>query len=103
MEQPVQAAPELILYAGALFTHGRWDVSTGVQYVAGLYTEVKVAGQGEYRTENFVLWNLRASFRAAKWLSVWVRGENLLAQRYDILAGLPMPRSTVMAGVNMNF
>ena len=103
MEQPVLAAPEHKLYAGALFTHGRWDVSTGVQYVAGLYTEVKVAGQGEYRTENFVLWNLRASFRAAKWLSVWVRGENLLAQRYEILAGFPMPRATVMAGVNMNF
>ena len=64
---------------------------------------MKVAGQGEYRTENFVLWNLRASFRAAKWLSVWVRGENLLAQRYEILAGFPMPRATVMAGVNMNF
>ncbi len=103
MEQPVLAAPEHKLYAGALFTHGRWDVSTGVQYVAGLCTEVKVAGQGEYRTENFVLWNLRASFRAAKWLSVWVRGENLLAQRYEILAGFPMPRATVMAGVNMNF
>ena len=44
MEQPVLAAPEHKLYAGALFTHGRWDVSTGVQYVAGLYTEVKVAG-----------------------------------------------------------
>ena len=100
---PVLAAPEHKLYAGALFTHGRWDVSTGIQYVAGLYTEVKVAGQGEYRTENFVLWNLRASFRAAKWLSVWVRGENLLAQRYEILAGFPMPRATVMAGVNMNF
>ena len=103
MEQPVLAAPEHKLYAGALFTHGRWDVSTGIQYVAGLYTEVNVAGQGEYRTENFVLWNLRASFRAAKWLSVWVRGENLLAQRYEILAGFPMPRATVMAGVNMNF
>lgn len=103
MEQPVLASPEHKLYAGVLFAHKRWNVSTGVQYVAGLYTEVKVAGQGEYKTENFVLWNMRASFRATKWLSVWVRGENLLAQRYEILSGFPMPRATVTAGVNITF
>ena len=30
-------------------------------------------------------------------------GENLLAQRYEINAGYPMPRATVMAGINLNF
>ena len=31
------------------------------------------------------------------------RGEILLAQRYEINAGYPMPRATVMAGINLNF
>lgn len=93
------AAPEHKLYAGANFSKGRWNVSSGLQYIAGLYTTV---GETE-TTENFVLWNLRASFRAAKWLDIWTRGENLLAQRYEINAGYPMPRATVMAGIHLNF
>ncbi|EXZ71419.1 tonB dependent receptor family protein [Bacteroides fragilis str. 3976T8] len=99
MENPVIAAPEHKLYAGAAFSKGRWNVSSGVQYIAGLYTAV---GATE-TTEDFVLWNLRASFRAAKWLDIWARGENLLAQRYEINAGYPMPRATVMGGMNIHF
>ena len=38
-----------------------------------------------------------------KILDIWVRGENLLAQKYEINAGYPMPKSTVMAGINVNF
>lgn len=36
-------------------------------------------------------------------MDVWVRGENLLAQRYEINAGYPMPRATVFAGLKVNF
>lgn len=99
MKNPVIAAPEHKLYAGANFSYGRWNVSTGVQYVGGLYTSV---GENEDK-ENFVLWNLRASFRACKWLDIWARGENLLAQEYEINAGYPMPGATVMAGFNLSF
>ena len=99
MKNPVIAAPEHKLYAGANFSYGRWNVSTGVQYVEGLYTSV---GENEDK-ENFVLWNLRASFRACKWLDIWARGENLLAQEYEINVGYPMPGATVMAGFNLSF
>ena len=103
MENPVIAAPEHKLYAEGLFTRGRWSVSSGVQYVAGLYTSVPTNGRGDYLTEDFVLWNMRATFRAAKFLSIWLRGENLLAQRYEINAGYPMPRATVMGGIKFSF
>ena len=99
MENPVVGAPKHKLYAGAQYTHKRWTVSTGVQYIDNLYTTVGDNPQ----TEEFVLWNLNASFRVNRWLDVWARGENLLAQRYEINAGYPMPRATVMAGVNLNF
>lgn len=85
MAHPVIAAPEHKLYAGANFSQGRWNVSTGLQYIAGLYTQTDPAV-----TEDFVLWNVRASFRATRWLNIWARGENLLAQRYEINAGYPM-------------
>ena len=99
MDNPVVAAPEHKLYAGANFTKGRWDVSSGIQYIAGLYTAVGDNPQ----TENFVLWNVRGSFRATEWLSVWARGENLLAQRYEINAGYPMPKATFEGGVHFEF
>lgn len=101
MENPVIAAPEHKLYAGATFSRGRLNVSTGVQYIAGLYTQV--AANGINIQEDFVLWNLRTSFRASQWLDIWARGENLLAQKYEINSGYPMPRATIMAGINVNF
>lgn len=99
MKSPVIAAPEHKLYAGTNFTKGRWNVSSGIQYIAGLYTVVGDKPQ----TEDFVLWNVRGSFRATEWLSVWARGENLLAQRYEINAGYPMPKATFEGGVHLEF
>lgn len=98
MDTPVLASPEHKLYVGTAFSKGRWNVSTGLQYVAGLYKELDPE-----ETEDFLLWNVRGSFRVLDGFDVWVKGENLLAQRYEINAGFPMPKATVMAGVNIKF
>ncbi|MDE6545202.1 MAG: TonB-dependent receptor, partial [Paramuribaculum sp.] len=98
MERPIIAAPEHKLHAGTTFTRRRWSVSTGIQYIAGLYTAVDPDTR-----ESFVLWNLRSSYRPAPPIEIWARGENLLAQRYEINAGYPMPRATVTAGINLRF
>lgn len=98
MENPVLASPEHKLYGGVNFRKGRWSASTGIQYVKGLYTDLDAATK-----ENFVLWDMQGSFKATDYLSFYVRGENLLAQRYEINAGYPMPKATFMGGVNINF
>ena len=98
MENPIIAAPEHKLYTGVYFSHGRWNISTGLQYISGLYTQTDPV-----LTEEFVLWNLRASFQVSRQIDIWARGENLLAQQYEINAGYPMPRATIMAGFNINF
>ena len=98
MKVPVVAAPEHKLYVGALYREGRWSVSTGVQYIHGLYTSVSPV-----QKQNFVLWNLRGQAQVCKWVSLWVRGENLLAQRYEINAGYPMPLATAMGGIDIRF
>lgn len=96
MKEPVIAAPEHKAYAGASWTVGRWSVSTGLQYVAGLYTSTSPV-----QKEDFLLWNVRSSFKVCKWLDLWARGENLLAQEYEINAGYPMPGATVVAGFDI--
>ena len=98
MDNPVLGAPEHKLYAGAMFSKNRWTVSTGLQYVANLYTDVD-----HVQTEDFVLWNINGSFKVTEWFDIWARGENLLAQRYEINAGYPMPKATIMAGINVKF
>ncbi|GCB36350.1 ligand-gated channel [Bacteroides faecalis] len=100
MENPVLAAPEHKLYAGANFTSGRWSLATGIQYVKGLYTSVI---KGNEKQDSFVLWNLRGSYRLCNYASVFVKGENLLAQQYEINLGYPMPKATFMGGINLNF
>ena len=101
MERPVISAPEHKLYVGGSFTQGRWDLSTGIQYIKGLYTEVSTNDNG--KQEDFVLWNIRGSFHATNFLDIYVRGENLLAQRYEIMAGYPMPKATFIGGVKVRF
>ena len=98
MENPVLASPEHKLYGGVNFRKGRWSASTGIQYMKGLYTDLDAATK-----ENFVLWDMQGSFKATNYLSFYLRGENLLAQRYEINAGYPMPKATFMGGVNINF
>ena len=98
MDNPVLGAPEHKFYAGAMFSKNRWTVSTGLQYVANLYTDVD-----HVQTEDFVLWNINGSFKVTEWFDIWARGENLLEQRYEINAGYPMPKATIMAGINVKF
>lgn len=99
MENPVLAAPEHKLYAGFDFTQGRWGIYSGVQYVKGLYVSV-----GETQaTEDFILWNIRGNYRLCKYVDLYAKGENLLAQQYEIMRGYPMPKSTFMGGININF
>ena len=98
MVHPVVASPEHKFYAGLDYSQKRWNLSTGVQYISGLYTDVDASIQ-----EEFVLWNLRGSYRLCSVADLFVKGENLLAQRYEINAGFPMPKATFMGGVNIHF
>ena len=98
MENPVLASPQHKLYGGANFSSGKWQASTGLQYVKGIYTDLENLSQ-----EEFVLWDASISFQATRWLSIYARGENLLAQRYEIMAGYPMPRATCMGGMHISF
>ena len=99
MENKVVAAPEYKGFAGANFNYGKLALMAGLQYVHNLYTAV---GANE-TTEDFCLLNLSGSYRLTKNFSLWARGENLLAQEYEINAGYPMPKATVMGGVKIEF
>ena len=99
MEHPVIAAPTYKGFFGANYNCCRWTVVAGLQYISGLYTAV---GDQEQKVD-FCLLNASVTYNVAKGLSLWLRGENLLAQSYEINLGYPMPRATFMVGINWNF
>ena len=99
MENPIVAAPTYKGFLGANYHLRKWSVVAGLQYVNGLYTAI---GDNEQK-EHFCLLNTTVNYALCKSLALWARGENLLAQSYEINLGYPMPRATFMGGVNINF
>lgn len=99
MKNPVIASPKYKGYLGANYSCQRLSIVAGLQYINGLYTAV---GDAEQK-ENFLLLKATVSYRLLNNLSLWVRGENLLAQSYEINLGYPMPRATLMAGLQVSF
>lgn len=99
MVHHVLAAPEYKGYLGATWHSGIWMVTGGLQQLAGLFTST----EGNGTRENATLLHATVNCQVAKNIGLWVKGDNLLAQKYEINAGFPMPRATFMGGVNIGF
>ena len=98
METPVIGAPEHKAYLGGSYTDNGIHVSTGLQYINGLYSTV-----GPDKKENFLLWNARVSYQLTDMVQLWVNGDNLLNTKYQINDGYPMPGIAFMGGFNLSF
>ena len=96
MATPIIGAPEGKLYFGGKYHNGKWTATAGVQNVSGLYINAD-------EKENYTLLNATVSYRALPWLSLFAKGENLLAEQYQTYDGFPMPKATFMGGVSMDF
>jgi len=98
MEFPVLAAPEHKAFLGLEYKNEQLRVSTGIQQISGLYTSLNPAEK-----VNFVLWSIRGSYQISRQAGLFVSGENLLNQAYEIQAGYPMPKATFFAGLQFHF
>jgi len=97
MKNKIVAAPEYNGNIGINYRCGKWSANLGLQYVNNLYTAV---GNDE-KKESFILLNSSVAYAATRNFSLWARGENLLAQKYEINLGYPMPRATFMGGMTV--
>lgn len=99
MKNAVLGVPEHKSYLGLGWRQDKWNVNAGLMSIQNLYTQV---GADE-KKESFFLLNATVGYQLLKNVGLWAKGENLLAQRYEINAGFPMPRATFMGGVNISF
>lgn len=99
MQNPILASPEHKGYLSLDFHSGRWTASTSIQYIGGLYTDIS----STYAQEYYTLWSARCSYRLCDSLNLYLKGENLLDQDYEVNQGFVMPGANVMFGAHWNF
>lgn len=99
MDTPITGAPKNKFYAGLTYTPGKFTISAGTQVIDRLY----LSTGDDAQTSSYTLVDARVDYRALKWLDIFVKGDNLLAQRYETMLGFPMPRATFMGGISLNF
>lgn len=106
MQTPIVGAPKSKLYVGVNYRSERWKVATGLQNISGLYiATASAAGQqaSNGTKENYTLLNTTVSYKVCPLLTIFAKGENLLAQQYQTYDGFYMPKATFMGGVALDF
>lgn len=98
MDNVIIGAPRHKFYAGITYNPGKFSFSTGTQAINKLYLTIGDNPQ----TSSYILVDARASYKALKWLDIFVKGDNLTARSYETILGYPMPRATVMGGISLN-
>lgn len=93
----IVGAPKNKVYGEVSYTPGRWQFALDCMGIWGLNTEES--------KEDYALLGARAAytFPLKNPLTFFVKGENLTASKYQIEYGFPMPRATVMAGLEWKF
>ena len=98
MDTPIAGAPRNKAYVGVTYAPGKFTMSAGAQVIDKLYLTTGNNAQ----TSNYTLVDARVSYKALKWMAVFAKGENMLAQKYETMLGFPMPKATFMGGVSIN-
>lgn len=97
-DNPIVGAPDYKGYIGADCVYGKFSATAGLQQLVGLYTQT---GANPVQ-EDATLLHMTLGYRVCKQLKIWAKGENLLAQKYEINFGYPMPKATFMGGVTID-
>jgi len=98
IDKTVLAAPRQQLNTSANYSYKIWNLHLSVQNIDKLYTNVATL-----KTQNYTLLNARLSAKPVKQLELFIAGNNLLDQQYQINDGYPMPGICFNGGFNLKF
>lgn len=93
----IVGAPKNKLFGEVSYSPGQWQFSLDAIGIWGL--------NNEETSQSYGVVNARAAYTVALRtpLMLFIKGENLTAARYQINYGFPMPKATVMAGLELRF
>lgn len=99
MKEPVYATPEHHLYLNANYRLKKWNFIANIQQVSNLDNDPSP----KVNQESYTLLNSKVMFRMTKNIKLYVSGENLLGQTYQMNRYYTMPGTTVFGGINFIF
>lgn len=102
MKTPLPATPEHNLYLSGTYSFKNLQFNLKFQNIFNLYNQDS-SGEVSVIEKGYNLLGLRLSYRFNKYLNIFLYGENILNQEYQINNGYPMPGITVFGGVNLKY
>ena len=91
-------APVHKAYVSGTWNIGKFAVNLGAMGIKDLYL---TTGDDAQKSEYIDL-KCRLSWQASSWLTLFVRGENLLNSDYQTMAGFPEPGITILGGLSVS-
>lgn len=98
MDKHVIAAPQQQINFSINYSYKIWSINVSTQHIEKLYTSI----QPEI-TQNYSLLNVRLNAKPLKNLDIFISGNNLLDQQYEINYGYQMPGINYNVGLNIRF
>jgi iron complex outermembrane receptor protein len=99
MENPLPGTPGHNLFVAPGYQHKNWDFRVKLQGIFDLYN---FTGQSvEVIEDSYQLLGARVGYQATPFLNVYLAGNNLLNQSYQINFGYPMPGINFMGGISL--
>ncbi|MDR2499398.1 MAG: TonB-dependent receptor [Tannerellaceae bacterium] len=97
----IEAAPKNKIFVEATWKIRALTLTADVEHIGDL---IKQGGSAEDRI-NYTLVDAKTSylFGKSKNINIFAKGENLTGRKYEILQGFPMPRTTVLGGIEVSF
>jgi len=96
-DKPIISMPEHQLFVKANYSHKKLSVNLSVLNISNLYTNIVTL-----ESQSYTILNSRISYKLFDYLNVFVSGQNLLNQEYEINYHYPMPGISVFGGVSFN-
>jgi len=99
MKNPVYATPEHHLYLNATYQLKKWQLVANVQQISNLDNDPSAI----VNKVDYTVLNAKTMYGITKNLKLYVSGENLLNQDYQVNRYYTMPGTTVFGGMNFVF
>jgi vitamin B12 transporter len=96
-ERSVQVPLHAVVLSAAWRPDEQWTLSGDAKFV------VDTVGTGNVELEDYVLVNAKLAYRYNEGMEFYVRGENLLDQHYQTVAGYGTPGLSVFTGIEARF
>jgi iron complex outermembrane receptor protein len=102
MKTPLPATPEHNLFISGAYVYKKLQFNLKLQNIYNLYNS-DGTGRISIVEKGYNILAARLGYTINRYIDIFVSGDNLLNQEYQINYGYPMPGATFFGGINLKF